>query len=117
VASWTLSPFQPAERVPTFQAPSAVQVISKETLQFQPEFVLQRKLQQNPETSCLQVTAWATLDRKLVPDGALVIEADFICRYWNSAFQPEKYNFAEYAISQGYSVFLYDRLGTGLSSK
>jgi hypothetical protein len=42
--------------------------------------------------------------------------AHLLCRYWNSAFQPEKYNFAQYAISQGYSIFLYDRLGTGKSS-
>ncbi|KAN0104869.1 alpha/beta-hydrolase [Hyaloscypha variabilis] len=37
-------------------------------------------------------------------------------RYWNSAFQPENYNFAQYATSQGYSIFFYDRLGTGKSS-
>ncbi|KAF2099701.1 alpha/beta-hydrolase [Rhizodiscina lignyota] len=37
--------------------------------------------------------------------------------YWNSAFEPEKYNFAQYAVDKGYSIFFYDRLGTGRSSK
>ncbi|TVY22612.1 hypothetical protein LHYA1_G008564 [Lachnellula hyalina] len=36
--------------------------------------------------------------------------------YWDSGFQPEKYSFVDYAISQGYSVFYYDRLGVGSSS-
>ncbi|TVY40706.1 hypothetical protein LSUB1_G002412 [Lachnellula subtilissima] len=31
--------------------------------------------------------------------------------YWDSGIQPEKYSFVDYAISQGYSVFYYDRLG------
>jgi hypothetical protein len=37
--------------------------------------------------------------------------------YWNSPYEPEEYNFVQYAINEGYSVFFYDRLGTGLSSK
>ncbi|KAM3064664.1 hypothetical protein ACMFMF_011841 [Clarireedia jacksonii] len=37
--------------------------------------------------------------------------------YWAPTFQPETYSFADYAISLGYSVFYYDRLGTGLSTK
>jgi hypothetical protein len=37
--------------------------------------------------------------------------------YWNSAFEPENYNFAQYAVDKGYSIFFYDRLGTGKSSK
>lgn len=37
--------------------------------------------------------------------------------HWNSAFNPEQYNFVQHAIDQGYSVFFYDRLGCGLSSK
>jgi len=36
--------------------------------------------------------------------------------YWNSDLQPERYNFVDYAINQGYSVFYYDRLGVGSSS-
>ncbi|KAI9757587.1 MAG: hypothetical protein M4579_003399 [Chaenotheca gracillima] len=36
--------------------------------------------------------------------------------YWNSAYEPEKYNFVQFAIDQGYSVFFYDRIGTGKSS-
>jgi hypothetical protein len=37
--------------------------------------------------------------------------------HWNSAFKPEEYNFVQHAVNSGYSVFFYDRLGTGLSSK
>jgi hypothetical protein len=37
--------------------------------------------------------------------------------HWNSAYEPEKYNFVQHAISQGYSVWFYDRLGTGESEK
>ncbi|MCJ1446737.1 MAG: hypothetical protein MMC23_007243 [Stictis urceolatum] len=37
--------------------------------------------------------------------------------HWNSPFKPEDYNFVQHAISQGYSVFFYDRLGCGASQK
>ena len=37
--------------------------------------------------------------------------------HWNSAYKPDEYNFVQYAIQQGYSVFFYDRLGCGASSK
>ncbi|KAK2813287.1 hypothetical protein FQN50_000601 [Emmonsiellopsis sp. PD_5] len=37
--------------------------------------------------------------------------------YWNSAYDPKEYNFVEHAIGDGYSVFFYDRLGTGKSTK
>lgn len=37
--------------------------------------------------------------------------------HWNSAYKPETYNFVQHAINEGYSVFFYDRLGCGLSSK
>ena len=37
--------------------------------------------------------------------------------HWNSAYKPETYNFVQHAVDQGYSVFFYDRLGCGLSSK
>lgn len=37
--------------------------------------------------------------------------------HWNSAFEPDKYNFVQHAISQGYSVWFYDRLGLGESDK
>jgi hypothetical protein len=40
-----------------------------------------------------------------------------IYSYWNSGFEPETYNFVQFAISQGYSVFNYDRLGIRKSSK
>ncbi|KAH7121723.1 Alpha/Beta hydrolase protein [Dactylonectria estremocensis] len=37
--------------------------------------------------------------------------------HWNSAYQPDEYNFVKHAISKGYSVWFYDRLGTGQSEK
>ena len=37
--------------------------------------------------------------------------------HWNSAYEPKKYNFVQYAINEGYSVWFYDRLGTGKSDK
>ncbi|KAJ4288172.1 hypothetical protein N0V90_012189 [Kalmusia sp. IMI 367209] len=43
--------------------------------------------------------------------------AGFDRRYWASSYKPEDYNFAQYALDAGYSVFYYDRLGVGLSSR
>lgn len=40
-----------------------------------------------------------------------------ITSYWNFPYEPENYNFAEFAINKGYSIFFYDRLGTGISTK
>ncbi|CAH0042492.1 unnamed protein product [Clonostachys rhizophaga] len=37
--------------------------------------------------------------------------------HWNSAYRPEEYNFVQHAINQGYSVWFYDRLGNGESSR
>lgn len=37
--------------------------------------------------------------------------------HWNPQREPEKYNFVQHAISKGYSVFFYDRLGCGESEK
>ena len=37
--------------------------------------------------------------------------------HWNSAYKPKTYNFVQHAIDEGYSVFFYDRVGCGLSSK
>ncbi|KAI0431538.1 alpha/beta-hydrolase [Xylaria sp. FL1042] len=37
--------------------------------------------------------------------------------HWNSPFKPEEYNFVQHAVSKGYSVFFYDRLGNGRSNK
>lgn len=31
----------------------------------------------------------------------------------NSPYKPSEYNFVQHAISQGYSVFFYDRLSNG----
>ncbi|KAK7914084.1 hypothetical protein PG985_011787 [Apiospora marii] len=38
-------------------------------------------------------------------------------RYWIPTLNTSEYSFAEYAISKGYSIFMYDRLGTGKSSR
>lgn len=45
------------------------------------------------------------------------IELTYANSYWNSPYEPEKYNFVQYAVSKGYSVFFYDRLGVGSSTK
>ena len=37
--------------------------------------------------------------------------------HWNSAYEPDKYTFVQHAIDQGYSIWFYDRLGTGESEK
>lgn len=37
--------------------------------------------------------------------------------YWNSAYKPEKYSFVNAAAAKGYSVFYYDRIGNGKSTK
>ena len=39
-----------------------------------------------------------------------------VLRYWDPEIQPEKYSFVDFAISKGYSVFFYDRLGISKSS-
>ncbi|KAF2118209.1 Alpha/Beta hydrolase protein [Lophiotrema nucula] len=38
-------------------------------------------------------------------------------RYWASTFEADEYNYVQHALGQGYSVFYYDRLGTGKSQK
>jgi hypothetical protein len=38
-------------------------------------------------------------------------------RYWDSAYKPEEYSFVQAMVKEGYSVFSYDRLGTGKSEK
>lgn len=38
-------------------------------------------------------------------------------QHWNSAYMPEEYNFVQWAMSKGYSVWFYDRLGCGESEK
>ena len=37
--------------------------------------------------------------------------------HWNSPYKPEQYNFVQHALDKGYSVFFYDRLGCGASTK
>jgi pimeloyl-ACP methyl ester carboxylesterase len=36
-------------------------------------------------------------------------------QYWDSAYLPEEYSFVENMVARGYSVFYYDRIGTGSS--
>jgi hypothetical protein len=38
-------------------------------------------------------------------------------RYWAPTHKPEEYSFVEFALKAGYSVFWYDRIGTGKSQK
>lgn len=38
-------------------------------------------------------------------------------RYWDPAINPSEYSFVNAAITAGYSILTYDRLGTGLSDK
>ncbi|KAK5164586.1 uncharacterized protein LTR77_009792 [Saxophila tyrrhenica] len=42
---------------------------------------------------------------------------NFDRKYWDPAIQPDKYSFVDFAIERGYSIFFYDRLGVGKSSK
>lgn len=37
--------------------------------------------------------------------------------HWNSPLDPKDYNFVQFALDKGYSVFFYDRLGCGASSR
>jgi pimeloyl-ACP methyl ester carboxylesterase len=37
--------------------------------------------------------------------------------YWDPQLKPEKYSYVEAALAAGYSVLIYDRLGTGQSDK
>jgi pimeloyl-ACP methyl ester carboxylesterase len=38
-------------------------------------------------------------------------------RYWDSSYKPSEYSFVEAMVAKGYSIFFYDRLGTGRSQK
>ncbi|PVI08560.1 alpha/beta-hydrolase [Periconia macrospinosa] len=37
--------------------------------------------------------------------------------HWNSPYRPDEFNFVKHSLSKGYSVFFYDRLGCGASSR
>ncbi|KAF2869794.1 Alpha/Beta hydrolase protein [Massariosphaeria phaeospora] len=37
--------------------------------------------------------------------------------HWNTPYRPEEYNFVQWALGRGYSVFFYDRVGCGASSR
>ena len=38
-------------------------------------------------------------------------------RYWDAEIKPEDYSYVDAALADGYSIFTYDRLGTGKSDK
>ncbi|KAK1757317.1 hypothetical protein QBC47DRAFT_339872 [Echria macrotheca] len=38
-------------------------------------------------------------------------------RYWDAEVKPQEYSYVEAVLAQGYSIFTYDRLGTGGSDK
>ncbi|KAK0701251.1 Alpha/beta hydrolase family-domain-containing protein [Lasiosphaeris hirsuta] len=38
-------------------------------------------------------------------------------RYWDADIKPKEYSYVEAALAEGYSIFTYDRLGTGRSDK
>jgi pimeloyl-ACP methyl ester carboxylesterase len=38
-------------------------------------------------------------------------------RYWDVEVKSDQYSWVDYTLGQGYSIFTYDRLGTGASSK
>ncbi|KAF2489058.1 hypothetical protein BU16DRAFT_553326 [Lophium mytilinum] len=38
-------------------------------------------------------------------------------RYWDATIDPSEYSYVEAAVTAGYSILTYDRLGTGLSEK
>ena len=40
-----------------------------------------------------------------------------LTRYWNIAYKPNEHNLAQHAINHGYSIFFYDRLGVGDSTR
>ncbi|KAK5653084.1 hypothetical protein OQA88_9371 [Cercophora sp. LCS_1] len=43
--------------------------------------------------------------------------AGFDKRYWDVEIHPEHYSYVDAALAEGYSIFTYDRLGTGRSDK
>jgi hypothetical protein len=38
-------------------------------------------------------------------------------QYWHPSYQPANYSFVDFAVAKGYSIFYYDRVGQGKSSK
>ncbi|KAI3324486.1 alpha/beta-hydrolase [Xylariaceae sp. AK1471] len=73
------------------------------------------------ETATYNIAASFCQPKKTSPKSKTVILATHgvgLARaHWNSPFKPEEYNFVQHAISKGYSVFFYDRLGNGKSDK
>ncbi|KAK4140675.1 Alpha/beta hydrolase family-domain-containing protein [Dichotomopilus funicola] len=43
--------------------------------------------------------------------------AGFDSRYWDAEIKREEYSYVDAALAEGYSIFTYDRLGTGSSEK
>ncbi|KAI4157211.1 MAG: hypothetical protein LQ342_008460, partial [Letrouitia transgressa] len=72
-------------------------------------------------TALYEISATFCTPKKGSPKAKTVLLAThglaFSRSYWNSPYKPEKYNFVQAATDAGYSVFFYDRLGTGSSTK
>jgi pimeloyl-ACP methyl ester carboxylesterase len=41
----------------------------------------------------------------------------YMSSYWEPTISPEKYSFVDNVVGKGYSIFFYDRLGVGASTK
>jgi hypothetical protein len=41
----------------------------------------------------------------------------YVYSYWDVEIKPDQYSWVDYTLAQGYSIFTYDRLGTGSSDK
>jgi hypothetical protein len=72
-----------------------------------------------PKSSLLQIaTHGLVFDKRLsVPLPTLTLQLTQIYRYWDPMINPSEYSYVHSALSSGYSIFTYSRLGTGLSSK
>ncbi|KAI4209989.1 MAG: hypothetical protein LQ351_007153, partial [Letrouitia transgressa] len=68
-------------------------------------------------TASYEISATFCTPKKGSPKAKTVLLATHDDSYWNSPYKPEKYNFVQAATDAGYSVFFYDRLGTGSSTK
>jgi hypothetical protein len=49
--------------------------------------------------------------------GVVEAGADGSQSYWHFPYQSSKYSFVDFAVSKGYSVLFYDRVGAGESTK
>jgi hypothetical protein len=77
-------------------------------------FCSPKELKGGKETTVLVATHGVMYDSRSVSWSYCRKRAD-PSRYWASSFKPEEYNFVQHALNEGYSVFYYDRVGTGRS--